>query len=345
MKPLVKPAKLLPGDTVATVSLSWGGAGDPGLLWRYRLGRQRLRQQFGLEVVEMPGTLKGSDYLYRHPEERAADLMEAFANPNIKAIFSCIGGDDSIRLLPHIDFSVLRANPKILMGYSDTTIAHLLCFKAGLSSFYGPSVLGEFAENVEIFPYTAAAVRAALFETAPLGPVAAAPAWTGEYMDWSEQNKNRPKTLLPGTGYRILQGQRTARGRLFGGCMEVLEMAKGTGLWPAPGELEGAIWFFETSEEAPPPNFVEYWLRGYAAQGLLQGAAALLFGRPYQGRHAEAYQTAIQKVLAEAGLARLPVVYGMDFGHNQPMCVLPYGALAEVNCQAGTVAICEAGVV
>lgn len=56
---LIKPNKLKKGDTIATVSLSWGGAGDPDLLWRYNLGKKRLETEYGLKVVEMEHTLKG----------------------------------------------------------------------------------------------------------------------------------------------------------------------------------------------------------------------------------------------------------------------------------------------
>ncbi|RHW65530.1 LD-carboxypeptidase, partial [Clostridium botulinum] len=108
MLKLAKPKRLKPGDKIATVSLSWGGAGDADLLWRYKLGKKRLQEQFGLEVVEMPNTLKGSDYLYHHPEKRAEDLMSAFSDTSIKGIFSCIGGEESIRMLPYIDFNVIK---------------------------------------------------------------------------------------------------------------------------------------------------------------------------------------------------------------------------------------------
>ena len=84
---LIKPEKLRAGDIVTTVSLSWGGASDPDLLWRYKLGKLRLEEVFGLKVVEMEHTLKGSKYIYKHPEARAKDLMDAFKNPDIKAIF------------------------------------------------------------------------------------------------------------------------------------------------------------------------------------------------------------------------------------------------------------------
>ena len=161
---LIKPQKLKSGDKVATVSLSWGGAGDSDILWRYNVGKKRLQEEFGLEVVEMPNTLKGTEYLYNHPEKRAEDLMAAFEDKSIKAVFSCIGGYESVRMLPYIDFDIIRNNSKIFMGYSDTTVTHMICYKAGISSFYGPSILAEFAENVEMFSYTKHWVKKVLFD-------------------------------------------------------------------------------------------------------------------------------------------------------------------------------------
>jgi len=116
---LIKPNKLNKGDKVATVSLSWGGAGDEEILWRYNQGKERLENLFGLKVFEMQSTLKGSEFIYNNPKKRAEDLTNAFADKSIKAIFSCIGGDESIRMLPYIDFEIIKNNPKIFIGYSD----------------------------------------------------------------------------------------------------------------------------------------------------------------------------------------------------------------------------------
>lgn len=83
MKKLKKPNKLNRGDKVALVSLSWGGAGDTDILWRYKQGKDRLEKIFGLEVVEMRYTLAGTDYIYNHPEKRAEDLMNVFCDNSI----------------------------------------------------------------------------------------------------------------------------------------------------------------------------------------------------------------------------------------------------------------------
>jgi len=120
---MIKPPKLMPGDTVAAISLSWGGAHT--FPHRYLAGRQQLQDTFGLRVIESRYALKDAAWLARNPQARAEDLMQAFADPTIKAIISTIGGDDSIRILPYLDLDVIRANPKIFLGYSDTTCCRM----------------------------------------------------------------------------------------------------------------------------------------------------------------------------------------------------------------------------
>ncbi len=342
---LVKPQRLNRGDKIATVSLSWGGAGDTDLLWRYNLGKKRLQEQFGLEVVEMPNTLKGSDYLYYHPEKRAEDLMAAFSDTSIKAIFSCIGGNESIRMLPYIDFNIIKNNPKIFIGYSDTTITHFMCLKANLSSFYGASILAELAENIKVFDYTAHWLEKVLFDPSPIGVIPATKEWTGERIEWSENNISIAKTMVKNQGYEFLQGNGVIQGHLIGGCIEVMEMIKGTSLWPSNDIFEDAILFFETSEEMPEPNYIEYWLRNYVSQGILQKLKGIIFGKPYQEKYYKEYKNSIMKIVTELGLYNLPIVYNMSFGHNEPMICLPYGATAEIDCDKKTFSILESGVV
>jgi muramoyltetrapeptide carboxypeptidase LdcA involved in peptidoglycan recycling len=345
MLKLLKPHKLNRGDRVATVSLSWGGAGDTNLLWRYNLGKKRLQEQFGLEVVEMPNTLKGSDYLYHHPEKRAEDLMAAFCDTSIKAIFSCIGGNESVRMLPYIDFNIIKSNPKIFIGYSDTTITHFMCLKSNLSSFYGVSVLAELAENIKVFDYTADWLKKVLFNNSPIGLIKATRKWTGEIIEWRESNVFVAKTMIKNQEYEFLQGDGVTQGQLIGGCIEVMEMIKGTLLWPSNDIFEGAILFFETSEDIPEPLYIENCLRNYGSLGILQKVNAIIFGKPYQEKYYDEYKSSILKIISELGLYHLPIVYNMPFGHNEPMICLPYGAMAEIDCNKKTFSILESGVV
>ena len=339
-----KPKQLQRGDTVATISPSWGGAGEADLRWRYEQGIERLKDVFGLKVVAMPNSLKGAAYLYENPKARAEDLMTAFKDPTIKAIIANIGGEDSIRLLPYIDFEVIRNNPKIVMGYSDVTILHLFCLKAGVSSFYGPAILTDFAENIEMDSYTVEMIERTLFSNEPIGKIQAAPHWTSERLEWIEQNKNVKRTLQTHQGYNVLQGSGIVRGKLMGGCIEVLEFAKSTTLWPKEIDWQDCILFFETSEEKPAPSLLRYWLRNYGAQGILQQAKGIIFGKPQDEAFYEEYQVEIVTVLKEYGLEQLPVLYNCNFGHTEPKFILPYGAMAEINCDQQTFSILESGV-
>ena len=111
----------------------------------------------------------------------------------------------------------------------------------------------------------------------------------------------------------------------------------------------GAILFLETSEDAPPPAAVQYGLRTYAAMGILEGLSGILFGRPGGQVPLEQfheYDEAISQVIVkEEGLTELPVITRMDFGHTDPMFVLPYGVQAEIDCEPPRLTIIEGAVV
>lgn len=343
---LIKPKKLKRGDKVATISLSWGGAGDQDILWRYQVGKQRLFELFGLEVVEMPNTLKGSKYIYNHPEKRAEDLMMAFEDKAVKGIFSCIGGDESVRILPFIDLETIRKNPKVFIGYSDSTVTHMACLKAGLTSFHGPSILAEFAENVEMDEYTKKWIDKVLFSNEIIGEIEPSTRWTSEYLPWEEVNRNTRRTYQKNGGYELLQGHGFAEGHLIGGCIEVLEMLKGTEYWPSDKTWENAILFLETSEDKPSPLYLEYWLRNYGSQGILQKISGVIFAKPYDNVYYEEYNAVLKKVIRdELGLTDLPILCNLNFGHTAPIMVIPYGVHARIDCGKGSFAILDSGVI
>ena len=333
------------GDKVATISLSWGGAGEPELSWRYEQGVERLKNVFGLEVVAMPNSLKGAAYLYENPQARAEDLMNAFKDPSIKGIVSNIGGSESIRLLPYIDFDVIRENPKVFIGFSDATITHLFCHKAGISSFYGPAILTDFAENVQMHEYTVESIKKTLFSNEVIGEIKPSPVWTSQRLEWVIENKHISREMNEDNkGYELLQGKGIAQGRLIGGCIEVLEFAKGTSLWPDKAYFKDSILFFETSEDLPIPANIEYWLRNYGTQGILQEVNGIIFAKPQHEKYYEEYKESIATILHELGLNELPVLYNLNFGHTEPKFVIPYGAMAEINCEEVKFSIIDSGV-
>jgi muramoyltetrapeptide carboxypeptidase LdcA involved in peptidoglycan recycling len=124
-------------------------------------------------------------------------------------------------------------------------------------------------------------------------------------------------------------------------------MVKGSPWWPSLDAWKGAVLFYETSEDAPNPQYIRYWLRNLAAQGILQSLNGILIARPDPaGRldYRENLEAAFVQSLCEAGLSNMPVLSGLDFGHTQPMLTLPYGALAEIDCSTAGLTIQDAGV-
>lgn len=345
MKKLIKPPVILPGDTVATVSLSWGGAGDDAFRWRYEQGKKRLEDVFGLHVIEMPHTLAPDEYIYSHPEKRAEDLNSAFADKRIKGIFSVIGGEETLRIAPYVDYGIIHDNPKVFLGYSDTTSNHYMCYKAGVSSIYGPALLSDFAENVSMSDYTVRWLRKTLFDTEALGLIEPSDTWTSEHLEWDVKNSRTARRFYPNPGYELIQGSRTCRGHLLGGCMEVFDWLRGTSLFPDINDFDGAILFLETSEDAPPPDFVRWMFRALGTCGVLDRINGLVFGRPYKAEYTDDYHLELKRVLAEFGRKDLPVLCNFNIGHCEPKCCLPIGAMAEINCENKTFSILEGAVV
>lgn len=358
MKPLIKPKTLQKGDTIAAITLSFGAAGL--FPYRYQQGVRQLEETFGIRVVPTPHALEMPDAIYNHPDWRLDDLMWAFQNPEIKGIICNIGGTDTIRLLSLMNethFNIIRENPKIFLGISDSTGNHLMCFKAGLSSFYSASLLFGYAENGGIPEIMVENTQKTLFSTEPIGKLPESDYFIVDYVDWgSAEQPVRPR--IPSTPWRYIQGTQTVQGRLIGGCTDVLMMMNiGTSLWPALSDFEGSVLFLENSEEMPPPDDMLYWLRNLGAQGILERLNGLLFARPGNDRFKDEqhkkdwlatypkFDEVILKALKEYGRTDMPVVTNMDYGHTVPQLILPYGALCEINPNQKAVSILESGVV
>jgi muramoyltetrapeptide carboxypeptidase LdcA involved in peptidoglycan recycling len=137
--------------------------------FRYEAGKRVLADGFGLEVLEASHALAEPSWIYANPAARADDLMRAFSDPTIKGIVASIGGDDAVRLIPYIDLAVIRDNPKLFVGYSDPTVIHFGCLKAGLASLHGPTVMSGFAENAGMSPLSMTSFYRAAFEARAIG--------------------------------------------------------------------------------------------------------------------------------------------------------------------------------
>ncbi len=339
---MIKPKLLKKGDKIAIVSLSWGGLGDKELIHKYYIAKERLENDFGLEVVTMPNALKGSEFVYNHPELRAKDLMDAFKDETLKGIFCAIGGDDSIRLLPYIDYEVIKNNPKIFMGYSDTTISHFMLNKAGVVSYYGPSVMCEFGEYVKMFDYTKEAVENILFKDTENYYVKSSEYWSNDHVSWNEDNINIQKKLTREEhGYEVLSGTGKATGQLLGGCIDVFPMMLETEIWPKVDEWKNKILLIETSEEKMPPNYLLYYLRNLGVQGILNNINGIIVGKPIGETYYEEYKEIYLKVLKEFDCEDLPIIYNVNIGHAFGTGLLPLGINYEIDLDVKTIRFLE----
>ncbi len=153
----LRPPRLKEGSRVAVVSPSLAG---PNLFPHvHEHGMKVLREDLGLEVVEMEHTRMPNYYIRYNPHLRANDINHAFLDDSIEGIFATIGGHDSIHVLPYLLTDQILEHPKVFMGFSDTTTILDYLTIHGMVTFYGPSVMAgisqmrNYPRQVEHFRY------------------------------------------------------------------------------------------------------------------------------------------------------------------------------------------------
>lgn len=353
---MIKPYSLHTGDKVAIVSLSSGMLGEEFCSHNIEIGVKRLRA-FGLEPVFMPNTLMGIDFLKGHPEARASDLKVAFSDNSVKGIICAIGGDDTYRLFPHLmedeEFiALVQKNPKLFTGFSDTTINHLMFYKLGMITFYGPNFicdLGEIAD--QMLPYTKRAFEG-YFAGQEMKTIVASDLWYEERKDFSRAAMGTDRVAhREARGYEILQGKGKFRGRLLGGCLESFydiltsmryedeaAVCERYGLFPSEQEWRGKVLFLETCEEKPEPELLRKELLALKERGVFDAVNGILVGKPQDEQYYEEYKEIYAEVIENR---ELPILYNINFGHAMPRCALPYGIEVEVDMEGKRIAFLE----
>lgn len=339
--------KLKAGDKVAIVSPS---AGLPFVFpWVYELGLKRIKDNFLIEPVEFPTARQSPEYLEANPQVRANDINAAFADKSIKAVIATIGGNDQIRILPFLDAKVIAANPKPFFGYSDCTNLHLFLWNLGIVSYYGGSVMSQFAMQGAMHEYTIKAIKLALFSNG-FTEMQTSPIWTDFDLDWADQNtllKQRPMYESSGWDWHNNQGERVT-GRLWGGCLEILDFHLSVKRYlPNVEKLSDAILYMETSEEMPNEGMVYRFIAALGELGILSKFKAILVGCPKaqfcgaippEGREQfkTNQQNAIKKALSDYQVKPL-VVFNLNFGHTDPQMIIPNGGRGIIDGRSKTI--------
>ncbi len=252
---------------------------------------------------------------------RVEDLHEAFEDDDVDAILTVTGGFNSNQLLDRIDYTLIKAHPKILCGYSDiTALTNAITAKTGIVTYSGPHFSSFGMEKGN--EYTIEHFRRAL-ETSEPYVVEPSEEWSDDL--WFLDQEDR--MFIPNPGPVAINPGK-AKGRLVGGNLCTFILLHGTKYMPS---LQDTILFIEedASFGEDTAMFVDRHLQSIIQQPGFTGVKGIIFGRPQKGTNMDekAFRTIVGM---KPELKEMPIAYGFDFGHTCPMTTLPVGGDAEL---------------
>lgn len=298
---LKRPKRLEPGDAVAV--LAPASPLKRGQRKTVDLSLSTLKD-WGLTPQLPPGIWSRSGYLAGSDEHRAKQLHWAFADQEIRGIFCLRGGYGSMRVLPLLDPEILRANPKVFVGYSDLTaiLVHLLQV-GGMVAFHGPTLSSSDLAGGSQSP-TSRSLFQAVIEGCIPEPIAGK-SWRGG----------------------------VAEGPLVGGCLSILSSMLGTQFAP---HLEDAILFLEDVKE--PMYRIDRMFHQLAFSGALDGIRGLLLGCIDPADELRGI------VAESIGHLNVPVLFGVPSGHGATNLTLPLGTRVRLDGDQGLLIFLECAV-
>jgi muramoyltetrapeptide carboxypeptidase len=260
------------------------------------------------------------DYVAGRPEDRAADLNALFADPEVDVVQALQGGYGSAQAIPHLDFDLIGASPKPLVGFSDITALHVaIRQRTGMPTVYGNGLVG--VGDAECTAFTRERLLRVL-TTDALGPVPPDP--DDPYV-------------------RAIHGG-SVTAPLVGGCLWLLMQTMGT---PWEIELDGAILFFE--DVKAPPYYVDGFLTQLRAAGKLDDIAGVVVGEmkdcdwgDQRAASDWARSRSLEDVLEEhLEPLGVPVLYRLPLGHGKHLAALPLGRRYALDADRRTLTLDE----
>jgi muramoyltetrapeptide carboxypeptidase len=318
---LIKPERLKPGDTIGLITPASPlfEAHQTIISAVEKMENLGFKVKLGQHIYKKWGYLAGTD------EQRIEDIHQMFSDPDVNAIIAIRGGYGSGRLLHGLDYELIKANPKILLGYSDVTSLLIGIQKiTGLVTFHGPVAISTFTK------YTKKYLFKALTEAQPVGLIEDAP-----YVD-NLQTSNRIWTVNSGR----------VEGRLIGGNLTLLAASMGT---PYELNTSDAILFIE--EVGEEPQVLDRYLTQLDNAGKLEQCRGIVFDRMnsvHPDDYKPGYYTTLSKeeIISDRLLRyKIPSCIGMSLGHIADKPTLPLGIRCELNADTGRISILESAVV
>lgn len=315
---ILKPSPLQPGDQVGILS----PAGAVFLQNELDIVVDAVRG-LGLVPKLAPHVLDRYGYLAGTDRDRASDMNQFFADPEIKALLPVTGGWGSSRTLPYLDYEVIRQNPKILIGFSDLTALLLgIHAQTGLVTFHGPNGLTSWRSD------QTASFRQVLFEGGMTSLTSERPP---DDSDRLMQVQNRIQVITPGR----------AQGRLIGGNLSVLSGIVGS---PYVPNLDGAVLFLEDVGE--DIYRLDRMITQLKLAGVFDNLAGFIFGQCTNcGPDADYGSLTLEQVLRDhIQPLGIPAWQGAAIGHVEPVLTLPIGTQVEINTSNGSLRMLEPAV-
>lgn len=314
---ILRPRRLSKGDTVGLIAPASNVSEDETIRYAGDVIRS-----LGFKLQEGKYLYQRNQYLAGTDRERAADVNAMFADKNVDAIFCIRGGYGTTRILPYLDYDVIRDNPKVFLGFSDITgILIAMHVKTGLVSIHGRS-----ASNYS--DYTLAEFKKVLVDPTARTIIGRPPPI--ETREGLVERQNRVTTFAGGT----------ATGRLIGGNLSLIAALMGT---PFEPEFDNRILFLEDVYEAPyrvDRMLTQLWLAGK-----LQQLAGIVFGKFTQTDDYEGNTFSIEEVIRmRCEPLGVPTIRGLMIAHVRDQTFVPLGINAKLDADSGTLQLLEPAV-
>ena len=314
---ILKPRRLAAGNTIGLVAPAGPSSDDESV--RFSI---ELLESFGFQVKQGQHVFERDQYLAGDDRDRAADVNAMFADDKVDAIFTLRGGYGTQRILPLLDYDVIKKNPKVFIGSSDITgILIAMHERTGLVGFHGPSAGGNYSD------YALEEWRKVLWQPADRTRIAAPPPI--ETRPGLVEKKNRITRFSGGA----------AEGRLIGGNLTLVSTLMGT---PFEPDFRDRIIFLEDVNEAPyriDRMLTQLWLAGK-----LQHAAGIAFGK-FTKTEDDGNTFSIEEIIQRrCGSLGIPVVGGLMIGHIADKTTVPMGIRARLDADAGSLELLEPAV-
>ena len=313
------PQKLQKGDKVMIIAPSRGLkliGQDCRQIATERLEKMGLRVEFARNTTDENWNMLGTGSV----KQRAEDIMQAFQDQDVKGIFTVLGGFNSNQILDHLDYDVIRKNPKIICGFSDiTAVLGAITAKTGLETYYGPhfSTLG-MLKGCE---YTLDCMQKMLFDDKPM-MLQPAEEWSDDL--WFLDQEKRE--FIKNEGFWILHNG-DAEGTIVGGNLCTYNLLLGTSYQPK--FEKNTILMIEDDEESYPQAF-DRNLQALCHQPDFKNVTGLIIGR-FQKKSKIDREMLTFIINNKPELKNIPVIANVDYGHTTPILTIPLGGHATIS--------------